>query len=76
MNTKIILVLLAVLFTILPIQNQAQQNDWQTLYEKSGFLETPNYEQTIEFCQRLASHSPLVHYTTFGVSPQGRDCRC
>lgn len=73
MNAKIIFALVLVIITGLPGQNQAQQNDWQTLYEQSDFLETPDYEQTIEFCQRLADHSTMVHYTTFGVSPQGRD---
>jgi hypothetical protein len=73
MNAKIIFALVLLVITGLPIQNQAQQNDWQTLYEQSDFLETPNYEQTVEFCQQLADYSPLVHYTTFGVSPQGRD---
>ncbi|MBE0660928.1 MAG: M14 family metallopeptidase [Bacteroidales bacterium] len=73
MNTKIIFALVVTIIIGLPLQNQAQQSDWQTLYEQSNFLETPNYEQTIEFCMRLASHSPLVHFTSFGVSPQGRD---
>jgi murein tripeptide amidase MpaA len=73
MNTKFYLSFYLVILSTLPITNQAQQNEWQTLYEQSNFLETPNYEQTIEFCQRLADHSPLVHFTTFGVSPQGRD---
>lgn len=73
MNSKYILVLISVIITVLPIQNQAQQSDWQTLYEHSGFLETFSYEQTIDFCQQLAEHSPLLHYTTFGVSPQDRD---
>jgi hypothetical protein len=47
--------------------------DWETYYEKSGFKQTPRYKETIEYCKRLASASPWIHYTTFGVSPQGRD---
>lgn len=41
--------------------------------EKSDFTRTPRYAETIAYCQLLASSSPLVHYTTFGISPEGRD---
>ena len=52
----------------------AQNNDifWQTYYEKSGYKETPRYKETIEYCKKLADISEIVHYTTFGKSPQGR----
>lgn len=41
--------------------------------EKSDFARTPRYAKTIGYCRLLASSSPMVHYTTFGVSPEGRD---
>ncbi len=47
--------------------------DWLTYYEKSDYLETPRYAETIEFCERLADYSPILQYSSFGVSPQGRD---
>lgn len=47
--------------------------DWQTDYEKSGFKETPRYDETIEYCQRLNQNSPLVSMISLGKSPQGRD---
>jgi hypothetical protein len=47
--------------------------DWDTYYEKSGKTRTPRYAETIDFCRRLDEASPWVRYTTFGVSPQGRD---
>lgn len=47
--------------------------DWQTYYEKSGFKETPRYDETIEYCQRLNQNSPLVSMISLGKSPQGRD---
>lgn len=47
--------------------------DWQTDYEKSGFKETPRYDETIEYCQRLNQKSPLVSMISLGKSPQGRD---
>ncbi len=47
--------------------------DWQTDYEKSGFKATPRYAATVAYCQRLADASPWIRYTSFGLSPQGRD---
>lgn len=44
-----------------------------TDYEKSGYKKTPRYAETIEYCKKLAAVSPYIRYTTFGVSPQGRD---
>jgi hypothetical protein len=66
------LIIIIILFPITAFLH-AQQDAWITHYEKSGFTETQSYEETIGFCQRLARHSPLVHFTTFGVSLQGRD---
>lgn len=51
----------------------ARAEDWETFYEKSGYLETPRYEETIRYCKRLAEASPWIEYTTFGTSPRGRD---
>jgi len=52
---------------------QAQTQGWLTWYELSGYLETPRYDKTIEYCKQLDNFSPLVQYTSFGKSPQGRD---
>ncbi len=49
------------------------QDDWTIEYERSNFLRTDRYDQTIAFCQRLAEYSPVVRYESFGISPQGRD---
>jgi len=51
----------------------AQSDNWLTDYEKSGFKETPRYAETVEYCQRLAAASPMIHYQSFGTSPQGRE---
>lgn len=50
----------------------AQSQDWQTACEKSGFLDTPRYDETIGFCKKLTDASKMVTYTSFGTSPQGR----
>jgi len=67
---KLILVL-SVFFLIL--QLSAQDTTFQTFYEKSQYLATPRYAETIEFCKNLDKASPILRYTTFGKSPQGRD---
>jgi hypothetical protein len=51
----------------------AQDTDFLTLYEKSNFLKTPRYSETIDFCKKLDAASPILYYTSFGKSPQGRD---
>ncbi len=47
--------------------------DWQTDYEKSGFTETPRYNETVDYCQRLNQASSQVSMVSIGKSPQGRD---
>lgn len=62
-----------ILVLIWSLNTVGQNNQWLTYYEKSDFLETPRYEETIRYSKMLASASDFIHYTTFGVSPQGRD---
>ncbi|NUM69279.1 MAG: M14 family metallopeptidase [Ignavibacteriaceae bacterium] len=56
--------------------NQGQNFDWETHFEKSGYLETPSYNTTIEYFTRLADKSPFAKIVNFGVSHQGRDLKC
>lgn len=51
----------------------AQQTDLLTHCERSGFMETADYEEVIRYSRLLASASPRLSYTVFGVSPQKRD---
>ena len=67
---KIVFLLLFVIYNVLSF---AQSDQWLTWYEKSNFLETPRYEETIKYSKTLANASDFIHYTTFGISPQGRD---
>ncbi len=46
---------------------------WDTHFETSGGRETCRYDRTMDYCRRLASASPWLHVTRFGISPQGRD---
>lgn len=46
---------------------------WLTTYERSGFLKTGRYDETVAYCKRLAAASPLAKFISFGVSARGRD---
>src|SRR6185369_16929325 len=46
--------------------------EWQTHAEKTGYDETPTYEQTIAFCEQLANASSAIRFVSFGKSGQGR----
>lgn len=61
------------LFSGIIISAHAQENKYLTWFEQSGGKETPRYEQTVEYCKLLDKASPILTYTTFGISPQGRD---
>lgn len=50
----------------------SQDDPFQTFYEKSGYKETPRYDETVAYCKKLDDASPWVKFITFGVSPQGR----
>ncbi len=62
---------------LLPVAAPAASTDpgdgWETWFELSGGLETPRYEETRDYCRRLADASPLITMTSFGTSPHGRD---
>jgi hypothetical protein len=64
--------LLCILVVVVP--GRAFPGDgWMTAYDSSGFLRTPRYDATVEYCKHLAGVSPWARYTPFGRSPQGRD---
>ncbi len=44
-----------------------------TKTETTRFQETPRYEETLEYCLRLAKESPWIRTTSFGTSPEGRE---
>jgi hypothetical protein len=51
----------------------SQSDNLITYYERSGFKATPSYDETVAYCKLLDEASEMIHYTTFGKSPQGRD---
>ena len=50
-----------------------QNSEWLTHYEKTNFLETSRYKETIEYTKKLAKASPYINYKSIGISPQGRE---
>lgn len=51
-------------------------DQWQTKFEKSGFVSTADYSETMEYFQNLADNSEYAKLLSFGVSPQGREMKC
>ena len=48
-------------------------NPWITPTERSGFVTTPNYNETINWLQKLAAASPIISMVSIGKSAEGRD---
>ncbi len=46
---------------------------WLTKAERTDFRETARYDETIEYCRRLAASSPWIEYRSFGRSGEGRE---
>ncbi len=61
-----------VLLVLLMSCGKTPGENWQTYFEKSGGRETPSYDETMSYLRRLETASPLLHISTFGISPQGR----
>ena len=47
-------------------------NLWITPTEKSGFITTPSYNETMNWLKKLADASPLISMVSIGKSPEGR----
>ena len=48
-------------------------NAWITAAEKSGFVTTPDYKETMSWVKKLADASPLLTMVSIGKSVEGRD---
>ncbi|MCC6550153.1 MAG: M14 family metallopeptidase [Ignavibacteriaceae bacterium] len=46
--------------------------EWVTYFEKSGFIGTPSYQESIEYFTKFTRHSKFAKIAEFGTSPQGR----
>lgn len=45
---------------------------WQTHAEQTDYNETPDFAATIEFAKKLETASPLIQFSSFGRSGEGR----
>ena len=63
---------LAIAETISAQKPAEADKGWLTFFEKSSFLETSDYNQTIKYFQKLDDYSDYCKLIEFGVSPQGR----
>ncbi len=50
-------------------------NYWQTHFEKSNQLESPDYENTLSYFQKFADKTQYVNIETIGSTPQGRELK-
>ena len=56
-----------------PLLTAQADEDWRTKAEATDYHETPRYDETMAYCQRLAAASPFVHIEPMGRSPEGRE---
>jgi len=52
---------------------QSANNPWQTYSEKTQLTDTPNYQDTVKYLNRLVASDSRLHKVSLGKSPQGRD---
>jgi hypothetical protein len=65
---------LAILYLLVFANLFSQQNDyWKTYFEKSNYLETPRYDETINYFKKFERHSPYAKMISIGKSSEGRD---
>ena len=46
--------------------------EWLTHAERTDYRETPDYEETLAYCRKLAAAAPQIRLTEFGRSGEGR----
>lgn len=50
-------------------------DEWITHFERSGFNETPGYDETVNYFKKFAEYSSYVKIMTFGLTPQSRELK-
>lgn len=70
---RLIFALIAVSSTHQMIAAQVPSPDIETVAEKSNYLQTPRYPETVAFSRILDSASGEIVFKTFGKSSEGRD---
>jgi hypothetical protein len=60
-------------FLFFSFTSASGQDPWATFYELNDYNQTPRYDETMEYSQKLADVSDWLHFEVFGQSHQGRD---
>jgi murein tripeptide amidase MpaA len=64
-----------IVLSFFQINAQQTEQDWKTLFEKSGFNSTSDYDETMDYFQMFADNSQFASFKSFGISPQGRELK-
>jgi hypothetical protein len=63
---------LAVSALVVHAQQKPSVADLKTTAEASGFKSTSTYDDVVKFMKAVDEASPLIHYTTYGTTHEGR----
>ncbi len=61
------------LLGLISCNKKINEKDFLTFFEKSNYLETPRYKETVDYCKKLTDASPIINFTTIGKSARGLD---
>lgn len=67
---------LTLLFVSVISYSQILDKKWITKFESSNFLQTADYDETIDYFKQIDDSSEFAKLIDFGVSPQGRNLFC
>jgi len=73
MLNKILMILLVATYSF---AQSKEEISWETKFEKSNYFSTSNYNETIEYFNKIADNSEFAELKTIGISPQGRELKC
>jgi murein tripeptide amidase MpaA len=65
----------SILLIIFSVNALLAQVNLKTIFEESGYRSTSDYNKTVDYFKKLASHSKFAELKTFGISPQGRELK-
>lgn len=66
------IITLNLIFT-LTLKSQIVSEKWLTLFEKSDYQETPDYDATVNYLKNIADYNEYAELKSMGISPQGRE---
>lgn len=72
---SILISLVLIFMQNVPAQSESANvpSGWQTWVEKTNYLQTPRYAETVEYAKKLAAASDWIVYQSFGKTGENRD---